>query len=144
MRFFLDPITWLLILAAAASGTLLVWPAVTRARQRGVSLHEAVRLMNRERAVVIDVSEPGEYALAHIAGSRNIPLGRLDVARELPSNKTVPVILVCASGNRAARAARALQAKGYQKAVVLAGGLAEWKTANLPVDSKKAEPEKKP
>src|ERR1700754_3505155 len=112
-------------------------------RQRGVSSHEAVRMMNREKAIVIDVSEPGEYAVAHIAGSRNIPLGRLDVARELPSNKTLPVILVCSSGNRAARAAKALQAKGYQKAVVLAGGLADWKTANLPVESHKGEPEKK-
>ena len=142
MRFFLDPFTWLLILAAATSGTLLVWPALTRARQGGVSSQEAVRLMNREKAVVIDVSEPGEYAVAHIAGSRNIPLGRLDAARELPSNKALPVIVVCASGNRAARAAKALQAKGYQKAVVLAGGLAEWKTANLPVESQ-AEPAKK-
>ena len=142
MRFFLDPFTWLLIIAAATSGALLVWPALTRARQGGVSSQEAVRLMNREKAVVIDVSEPGEYAVAHISGSRNIPLGRLDAARELPTNKALPVILVCASGNRAARGAKALQAKGYQKVVVLAGGLAEWKTANLPVESQ-AEPAKK-
>jgi rhodanese-related sulfurtransferase len=137
VRFFLDPVTWLLIVAAATSGLLLVWPALTRARQGGVSSPEAVRLINREKAVIVDVSEPGEYAQAHIAGSRNIPLGRLDAARELPTNKTLPVILVCASGNRAARAARALQAKGYAKAVVLSGGLAEWKTANLPVESMK-------
>ena len=143
MRFFLDPITWLLIVAAATSGTLLVWPAIARARQRGVSSQEAVRLMNREKAIVVDVSEPGEYAVAHIAGSRNIPLGRLDAARELPTNKALPVILVCAGGNRAARAAKALQAKGYQKVAVLAGGLAEWKTANLPVESQKVEPGKK-
>ena len=140
VRFFLDPFTWLLIAAAAASGALLVWPAFSRARQGGVSSQEAVRLMNREKAVVVDVSEPGEYAVAHIAGSRNIPLGRLDAARELPTNKTLPVILVCTSGNRAARAAKALQAKGYAKAVVLGGGMAEWKTANLPIESAKGEP----
>jgi rhodanese-related sulfurtransferase len=143
VRFFLDPITWLLIVGAATSGALLVWPALSRARQRGISSQEAVRLMNREKAIVVDVSEPGEYAVAHIAGSRNIPLGRLDAARELPTNKALPVILVCAGGNRAARAAKALQAKGYQKVAVLAGGLAEWKTANLPVESQKVEPGKK-
>jgi rhodanese-related sulfurtransferase len=135
VRFFLDPVTWLLIVAAIASGMLLIWPALTRARQGGVSSQEAVRLINREKAVVVDVSEPGEYALAHIAGSRNIPLNRLDAARELPTNKTLPVILVCASGNRAARAARALQAKGYAKAVVLTGGMKEWTTANLPIEA---------
>ena len=138
MRFFLDPFTWLLIAAAAVSGGLLIWPALTKARQGGVSAAEAVRLINREKAVVIDVSEPGEYAAAHVAGSRNIPLGRLDVAQELPRNKTLPVVLVCASGNRAARAARALQAKGHAKAFALAGGLAAWKTANLPIESGQA------
>jgi rhodanese-related sulfurtransferase len=138
VRFFLDPFTWLLIAAAAVSGALLLWPLLRRVRQGGVSANEAVRLMNREKAVVIDVSEPGEYAVGHVAGSRNIPLGRIDVAQELPKNKALPVILVCTSGNRAARAARALHAKGYAKAVALAGGLAEWKTANLPVETGKA------
>ena len=135
MRFFLDPITWLLISVAAIAGGLLVWPAFSRARVGGVPPSEAVRLMNREKATVVDVSEPGEYAVAHIVGSRNIPLGRVEVAQELPKNKTLPVILVCSNGKRAARAAKALQAKGYDKAVVLAGGLAGWRLANLPVES---------
>jgi rhodanese-related sulfurtransferase len=138
VRFLLDPITWLLILAALASGGLLIWPALTRARSGGITPTEAVRLMNREKAVVIDVSEPGEYAAAHVAGSRNIPLGRLEVAPELPKNKSLPIVLVCATGRRAAKAARALQVKGYTKAVVLGGGLAAWKTANLPIESAKA------
>jgi rhodanese-related sulfurtransferase len=135
VRFLQDPFTWLLIAAALVSGGLLFWPILSRARQGGVSVNEAVRLINREKAVVVDVSEPGEYAAAHVAGSRNVPLGRIDVAQELPKNKSLPVVVVCASGNRAARAARALQARGYSKAVVLGGGLAEWKTANMPIES---------
>ena len=134
MRFFLDPFNWLLIAAVLASGALLVWPAIARMRQGGIGPTEAVRLINREKAVVVDVREPGEYAVGHVGGARNIPLGRLDAARELPTNKALPVILVCASGNRAARAASALRAKGYTKAVVLTGGLQEWKAANLPVE----------
>ena len=137
VRFFLEPLTWLLIVIAAVSGGLLVWPAFSRARNGGVSPTEAVRLMNREKATVVDVSEPGEYAVAHVAGSRNIPLGRIDVAQELPKNKTLPIVLVCATGKRAARAAKALEAKGYQKPVVLAGGLAAWRAANLPIESSK-------
>jgi len=124
-----------MILAALVSGGLLFWPTLSRARNGGVSPAEAVRLMNREKAIVIDVSEPGEFAAAHIVGSRNIPIGRIEVAPELPKNKTLPVVLVCASGKRAAKAAKALQVKGYAKAVVLAGGLAAWKAANLPVES---------
>jgi len=134
LSFFTDPIVWILVLAALVSGGLLLWPALTGARSGGVPPAEVVRLMNREKASVIDVSEPGEYAAGHIAGSRNIPIGRLEVAPELPKNKTLPVVLVCASGKRAAAGAKALQAKGYANAVVLAGGLAAWKTANLPVE----------
>ena len=60
---------------------------------------------------------------------------RLEVAPGLPKNKTLPVVLVCASGKRAAKAAKALEAKGYTKAVVLAGGLTAWKAANMPVET---------
>ena len=138
MTFFTDPTVWLMILVAAVAGGLLLWPTITGAREAGVSPTEAVRLMNREKASVIDVSEPGEYAAGHVVGSRNIPLGRLEVAPELPKNKTLPIVLVCASGKRAAKAAKALQAKGYAKAVVLAGGLAAWKAANMPVETSAA------
>ena len=61
-------------------------------------------------------------------------MSRLEVAPELPKNKTLPVVLVCASGKRAAAAAKALQARGYDKAVVLAGGMTAWKAANMPVE----------
>jgi len=135
LQFFTDPIVWLMFAAALVSGGLLAWPALDKARTGGVSPTEVVRLMNREKATVIDVSEPGEFAVGHVVGSRNIPIGRLEVAPELPKNKTLPVVLVCASGKRSAKAAKALEAKGYAKAVVLAGGLAAWKTANLPIET---------
>ena len=134
MTFFTDPTVWLMIVAALVAGGLLLWPTITGARTGGISPAEAVRLMNREKASVIDVSEPGEYAAGHIVGSRNVPMSRLEVAPELPKNKTLPVVLVCASGKRAAAAAKALQAKGYTQAVALAGGMAGWKAANLPVE----------
>ena len=134
MTFFTDPTVWLMVVVAAIAGGLLLWPTITGARNAGISATEAVRLMNREKASVIDVSEPGEYAAGHIVGSRNVPMSRLEVAPELPRNKTLPVVLVCASGKRAAAAAKALQAKGYAKAVVLAGGMTAWKAANMPVE----------
>ena len=69
MTFFSDPTVWLLILAVLVAGGLLLWPTINGARNAGVSPAEAVRLMNREKASVIDVSEPGEYAAGHIVGS---------------------------------------------------------------------------
>ena len=94
MTFFTDPTVWLMVVVAAIAGGLLLWPTITGARNAGISATEAVRLMNREKATVIDVSEPGEYAAGHIVGSRNVPMSRLEVAPELPKNKTLPVVLV--------------------------------------------------
>ncbi|MCW7537428.1 rhodanese-like domain-containing protein [Aquabacterium sp. A7-Y] len=134
MNFLID--NWYLILAALVSGGLLLWPSVGRgARGGGVTPGQAVQMMNREKAVVVDISEPKEYAVAHVAGSRNVPLASLESAgKELPSNKALPLILVCATGARASRGVATLQKLGYQKVVPLAGGLAAWREANLPIE----------
>ena len=133
MKFIID--NWLLILIAFVSGGLLVWPAVVRSTRAGaVSAAEAVRLINREKAVLIDVSEPAEYAASHVAGARNAPLGSLEASKALPSNKTLPIVLVCPTGARASRAAGILRKLGYDNAHVLRGGLASWREANLPIE----------
>jgi rhodanese-related sulfurtransferase len=130
VNFILE--NWPLMLVAATSGGFLLWPMVSAGS--GVGTAEAVRLINREKAVLVDVGEPAEYAAEHPAGSKNVPLGALDGSKLLPSNKTTPVVLVCKSGARAARAATLLRKAGYEKAVSLSGGTAAWRDANLPMD----------
>ena len=134
MRFFLDPVTWLLIVAAATSGLLLVWPAIARARQGGVSSQEAVRLINREKAVLIDISDPAEYAAGHAVGAKSVPLEGLETSRDLPKNKSLPVVVVCPTGARAPRAVAVLKKLGFENSTALAGGLAAWRAANLPTE----------
>jgi rhodanese-related sulfurtransferase len=125
----------MLISVVLASGAMLVWPAVRGATAGGLSSAHAVQLINRERAVVVDVSEPEEFAAAHVAGAKNVPVGQLDSRlAEAVKNRTVPLILVCPSGARANRALAVAKKLGYEKAQVLAGGLKAWKDANLPVE----------
>jgi rhodanese-related sulfurtransferase len=133
VKFLID--NWMLISVVLASGAMLVWPAVRGATAGGLSSAHAVQLINRERAVVVDVSEPEEFAAAHVAGAKNVPVGQLDSRlAEAVKNRTVPLILVCPSGARAARALAVAKKLGYEKAQVLAGGLKAWKDANLPVE----------
>ena len=67
MKFLLD--NWYLVLAALASGGMLLWPSLMRgAAGAALSTAEAVRLVNREKAVLIDVSEPAEFAAGHHDG----------------------------------------------------------------------------
>jgi len=133
LSFLLDH--WYLVLAAITSGALLLWPMLSRGTQGGkVSTAEAVRLINREKAVLIDVSEPAEYAAIHAAGARSVPLGSLEGAPNLPKNKALPLVIVCPSGTRATRAVVTLRKLGFDNTRALAGGTAAWREANLPLE----------
>ncbi|HMO45540.1 MAG TPA: rhodanese-like domain-containing protein [Rubrivivax sp.] len=132
MQFIVE--NWILILAACASGALLLWPMLAKGGSGSVSTSDAVRLINQQKAVLIDVREPGEFAAGHAAGARNVPLAALDGAKALPSNKAVPLVVMCAGGARASRAAAQLRKAGYASVHTLAGGNAAWREASLPVE----------
>jgi rhodanese-related sulfurtransferase len=138
VKFFLD--NWFLFLAAAVSGGLLVWPMLGKGGGGAarLSTHDAVQLINRERAVLIDVSEPAEYAAGHVAGAKSVPLGQIETSTALPKNKALPLVVVCATGARAGKAVVALKKLGFENARVLAGGLEAWRAANLPVEKSAA------
>lgn len=134
MNFFID--NWTLFAIAIASAAMLLWPVVSKgARAGGVNANEAVMLMNREKAVVVDVCEPSQYANGHVVGSKNIPLGQLESKLTgAVKNKATPVILVCASGIRSNKAVAIATKLGYEKAVSLSGGMGAWREASLPVE----------
>ncbi|MBX3655298.1 MAG: rhodanese-like domain-containing protein [Ramlibacter sp.] len=134
MKFIVD--NWTLIAVALASGAMLVWPVITGGLAGGaLSANGAVQLINREKAVVVDVSEAEEFAAGHVGGARNVPVGQFEQRLpEVVRNKALPVILVCATGARANRVLAQAKKLGYEKAQVLQGGLKSWKEANLPLE----------
>lgn len=125
----------MLILLALVSGGLLLAPQL-RGGGKSIGTAEAVRLINHEKAVLIDVCEPAEFAAGHASGARNIPLGSLKDSKSLPSNKALPVLLMCASGMRSGRAAGILKQLGYENVQCVAGGNGAWREANLPMEKK--------
>ena len=126
----------MLISIALASGGMLVWPMIAGGLNAGaLSASGAVQLINREKAVVVDVCEVEEFASGHVGGAKNIPFSELE--DKLPGavkNKSLPLILVCATGARANRAVTVAKKLGYQQAQALGGGLKAWKDANLPLE----------
>lgn len=83
---------------------------------------------------LLDVREPDEYVgeLGHIAGSRLLPVGELSSRlAEVPKG---PVVTVCRSGKRSARAAQELMKAGRNDVVSLAGGMLAWNAAGLAVE----------
>ena len=133
MSFVLD--NWYLFVTALVSGALLLWPTLAGGVGGGkVSAADAVRLINREKAVLIDVSDPAEYAAGHAVGARSVPLAGLETSRDLPKNKSLPLVVVCPTGTRAQRAVVLLKKLGFENTTSLAGGLAAWRAANLPTE----------
>jgi rhodanese-related sulfurtransferase len=125
----------MLISLAIVSGGLLFVPILQGALVNGLGANEAVQLINREKAVVVDVCEPTEFAAGHVVGAKNIPLDDLQAKLAgAVKNKKLPLILVCQTGARSARAVATAKALGFEQAQSLGGGLVAWKAANLPVE----------
>jgi rhodanese-related sulfurtransferase len=134
VSFFLD--NWILFSVALTSGVLLLLPALTSGGgASGINPTQVVQLMNREKAAVIDVCEPSEFAAGHILGAKNLPLGQLETQlAQTVKNKVTPVVLVCASGMRSRRAVAIAKKLGYENAQSLVGGMGAWRSASLPVE----------
>jgi rhodanese-related sulfurtransferase len=126
---------WMLIAIALVSGSLLLWPVIQGAATAGLTPAAMVQLINREKAVVVDVCETAEFVAGHVNGAKNIPLGELEAKLGgAVKNKTLPLILVCQTGARSGRALAIAKKLGYEQAQSLGGGLAAWRAANLPIE----------
>ena len=138
--FLLQDQNWVLLLTATIAGLLLSRPlwGTMAAGSNAITTTEAVRLMNREKGILIDISEPDNYAKAHAAGAKNISYTELKtnpLTAGLPSNKSWPVILVCERGVTSAKLVAKVRQAGYEKVFTLSGGLNAWRDAQLPLVS---------
>ncbi len=123
----------MLITVAVASGGALLFPVLNKGA--GLSPQDMVQLMNREKAIVIDVCEPDEFSRGHVIGAKNLPLSQLeDKLAQVVKSKSTPVVMVCQVGARSARAAATARKLGFENVHSLAGGLNAWQAASMPVE----------
>ena len=96
---------------------------------------EAVQLINRRDAVVIDVRDAASYKSGHITNARHVPEADLDARmKELEKVKTKPVIVSCARGNTSLKVAERLRKAGFNEVRSLRGGITAWQQANMPLE----------
>jgi rhodanese-related sulfurtransferase len=100
----------------------------------GLRAQDAVTLINREGAFIIDVRPAAEYAAGHLIDAVSIPLAELAGAGDrLKKGKNRPMLVYCGGGTLAPRAVRELKRLGYERAYALKGGISAWRAENLPV-----------
>jgi rhodanese-related sulfurtransferase len=126
---------WVLVLIAVTALALLLWPMVSGGGGAGsLTPTEAVQLINREKAAVIDICSAEEYAAGHIGQAKHVPIDELEKRlAQVVKNKATPLLMVCASGVRSKRAVGVAKKLGYEKVHSLAGGLGAWRAAAMPV-----------
>jgi rhodanese-related sulfurtransferase len=95
---------------------------------------ELTALINRENALVVDLSASNDFEKGHIAGSKSVQLSQFDPENKLlAAAKALPVVVVCRNGQGSADAAKRLKKAGFEQVYWLDGGIAAWQQADLPL-----------
>lgn len=124
-----------LIGLALGSGVMLLLPSLKKGAGGvpNLSPAEAVMLINRSNAFVLDVREEAEFASGHIAGATHIPLKDLaSRLGELKKHQNKAVLVNCQRGARSAKACNILRQAEFTQVNNLQGGLSAWLDAKLP------------
>src|SRR5690349_4225283 len=92
-------------------------------------------LDNDDAPLLVDVRERDEWEQGRIPGAVLVPRGNLESRIENAApDRSRPVLLYCAAGNRSAFAAKTLTELGYERAISLSGGFEDWKRSGLPTE----------
>jgi rhodanese-related sulfurtransferase len=136
------------ILTGLFAVVLAAWLAYEIARLtrkwREVDTLEAVRLINREDALVLDVSNSADHAAGHIIGALHMTPSRIESGnQQLLKHRERPVVVYCKNGQVSPQMAARLVKLGFTNVNVLAGGLVQWSSDQQPVSRQKGAASKK-
>ncbi len=122
------------IIAAMLSGGMLLWPLIAPNAIREIDSKRAIRLINYEDALVLDVRDESEYAGGHPPNAVHIPVEQLGERwHELEKFKDNPVVIIFTPGLRPGKAGAILRKNGFKKVFNLNGGIETWQRENLPL-----------
>lgn len=106
---------------------------------KAVSPAQLTQLINRENALVIDISPLGDYEKGHIVGSKHVLMSQFDPESKLLAKaKELPVAVVCRNGTLSPPVAKRLVKAGFKHVYQLEGGIGAWQGAELPLARGKA------
>ncbi len=84
------------------------------------------------RPLLVDIRELDEWSEGRIPGAIHIPRGNLESRIEAAApDKSQPIVVYCAQGNRSVFGAKSLEELGYENVVSLAGGYVDWKRSGF-------------
>jgi rhodanese-related sulfurtransferase len=94
----------------------------------------AVRLINREEPLILDVSNSADFAKGHIHGALHMPPSKIEAGnQQLLKHKERPVLVYCKNGQVSPQMATRLARLGFANVHLLSGGLTQWQADQQPV-----------
>jgi len=128
-----------LCLAFAGTVGVLVYTEFNRFSSgvQNVSPYTATQMLNGGEAIFLDVRDDADFKKGHLMDARNISVSSMDTRiTELEKFKDTDIIVYCDTGMRSGKVAQKLKKNGFTKTSNLAGGLAAWEKASLPLVTK--------
>jgi rhodanese-related sulfurtransferase len=101
-------------------------------RAKELSPQAAINLINHENAIIVDLRDPEAFRSGHIIAAIRATAEDFSQQR-MDKYKTKPLILVCARGLQSSQLVAKLKEQGFTNPMVLAGGMAAWQAAELPL-----------
>jgi len=130
---------YLLFIALIAIIALILMTELRRFSQgfKEISPADAVQLINKENALVLDVREANERGQGSIIDAKHIALSNLpEKVSSLSKDKDKPILVFCKMGNRTSQACKLLLKNSYTKVFGLKGGITAWIADQMPVTKK--------
>ncbi|WP_192456413.1 rhodanese-like domain-containing protein [Musicola keenii] len=124
-------VAWIALLVAVI--VLTVKSKFSKVKE--VARGEAIQLINKEDAVVVDLRNRDDFRRGHIANAVNVQPNDIKNGSlgELEKHKAQAIILVCANGMASREAGENLYRAGFERVLTLKDGLAGWSGENLPL-----------
>ncbi len=126
----------LLVFALLGLTAAILYTELTRLTSgfKAVEPGALTALINRQNALLVDVSALADFEKGHIAGAKNVQPSHFDPENKvLAAVRDLPVVVTCRSGMASSAAARKLAKAGFKQVYWLDGGVAAWQQADLPV-----------
>ena len=131
LRFIIEQ--WVLVLALFICIIMLIRNENQKSGS-ALSPQQAIKIVNQENGIFLDVRDLREFKDGHIVAALNIPFNKLsEQLPQIEKYKDQPIIVVCKMGHQSGAGCKQLKSEGFQRIFKMTGGMFEWENLQLPI-----------
>ena len=131
LRFIIEQ--WVLVVALFVCIIMLIRNENQKSGP-ALSPQQAIKIINQENGIFLDVRDFREFKDGHIVAAINIPFNKLlEQLSQIEKYKDQPIVVVCKMGHQSGAGCKQLKSEGFQRVFKMTGGMFEWNNLQLPI-----------